>query len=430
MLSPDDSEELRGSKCMEWAQEAWGYADKQCSKWKQLPAQPVNPHVHDEPIYMWLEQRGLHWRPGLTAEDIWYEPHHTYPEDGKELIVFTRLPCSPDKAERIRKARSLVDGHRIAFHGTISYATPNIAANQFIASDNKDRGHRTLGSDTGEDLTGVYVTPIEDTAVGYATPQIMFRNYDAGGGDQGQYWTRFVFEVLVDVNKRLGKNKPGQNKNNIQWVFSENHVEVVSLRVYTNFPPGSGDGRIRAWKPELELTPGPSYAWCQIKKLNGRWVNHPVVAPEPEAIPAPSESPMIRKKYWPENDKLKKYPCTRCGHEETAFDDPDDKRFLVCCNPAGTCKKKMIHPFFQKTARQAMQRLASGSNSQVSEPSSRATSPDSIVDSRRGAKHSSGYDSEKRGKGVGLSQPNTPEDYEDAKSSGKPSKPSQSSSSS
>ena len=185
-LSPDDSEELRGSKCIAWAQEAWGHADKQGSKWKHISAQPVNPHVHDEPIYMWLEQRGLHWRRGLTGEDIWYEPHHTYSEDGKEVIVFTRLPCSPEKAQRIRKARSMVDGHRIAYHGTISYAVPNIAANQFIASDNVDLGHRTLGSETGENLTGVYVTPVEVTALGYATPQIMFRDHDAGAEDEGQ----------------------------------------------------------------------------------------------------------------------------------------------------------------------------------------------------------------------------------------------------
>ena len=125
----------------------------------------------------------------------------------------------------------------------------------------------------------MYVTPIEATALGYATPQIMFRDHDAGAEDEGQRWTRFVFEVLVDIDRRSGRNKPGKNKNNIQWVFSENHVEVVSLRVYTNFPPGASDGRIRDWKPALELILGPSYAWCQIKKLNGRWVNHPVVAP-------------------------------------------------------------------------------------------------------------------------------------------------------
>jgi len=293
-LAPDDSEELRGSKCLDWAAESWKHPDTPGAKWKQVPAQPVNPHVLDEPLYMWLEERGLHWRSGLTSEDIWYEPHHTYAEDGKEVIVFTRLPCSFEKAQKIRKARSMVDGFQIAYHGTISYAAPNIAVNQFIASDNVELGHRTLGSESGEPLTGVYVTPMEITAIGYAIPQIMFRDHDAGSGDQGQYWTRFVFEVLVNVNDRLGKNKPGANKNNIQWVFTENHVEIVSLRVYTNYPPGASDGRIRDWKPALELTPGPSYGWSQIKKLDGRWINHPVVAPEPEVISAPAESPMMR----------------------------------------------------------------------------------------------------------------------------------------
>jgi hypothetical protein len=223
----------------------------------------------------------------------------------------------------------------------------------------------------------------------------MFRDHDAGSGDQGQYWTRFVFEVLVNVNDRLGKNKPGANKNNIQWVFTENHVEIVSLRVYTNYPPGASDGRIRDWKPALELTPGPSYGWSQIKKLDGRWINHPVVAPEPEVISAPAESPVMRKKYWPENDNLKKYPCTRCG-SETVFGDPNDKRYLVCCKPDGTCIKRTIHPSFQRIVGIAMpQQAASSADIPVSQHPSRAPSPVSIVDSRRGINLFPGHDSGK-----------------------------------
>ena len=305
-MSPDASEDLRGMKVWEWTQEAWNHPDKQGSKWKTIPPQPSAPHVHDEPLTAWFAQRGLNWRPGLGPDDVWYEPHHTFTDEGMELIVFTKLPRSPEKVKRVRDARKHMSSERIVYHGTVPYAAANIARNEFLASDDEERGHQSLGTEEGK-LTGVYVTPVEDTAFVYAVPQILFRDYDVP--EDNQYWTRFVFEVIVDVDKRKGKNKPGHNKKNIQWVFAEDCVEVVSLRIYTNFSPGHGDGRIRSWRPELELTPNKDIFWNQIKKLNGRWITSSIkIAPSP-----PSAPQTIRKNYWIFNDSLKKYPCNRCN---------------------------------------------------------------------------------------------------------------------
>ena len=171
------------------------------------------------------------------------------------------------------------------------------------------------------------VTPNAETAWGCSTPHILFEDKDLP--DERQSWTRFMFQVVVNVDNRSGKNKDTKNKKNIQWVFPEGCVEVTHLHVATNYPPGNGDGRIRLWKPELELTPRKDIHWNQIVKINGKWKTLPLLAD----LSASSSEREIPVSCWPDQDHLRKYPCNRCRYPDMVFGDPNDNRNLLCVNP-------------------------------------------------------------------------------------------------
>ncbi len=420
VMSADESERLRGSRCNDWAADAALYKDTKGSPWKHIDPQPSNPHALDEPIRLWMAQRGLDWRLGLDPEQMFLQLHHTYGDEDREMIVLTKHPRSLEKVKRIRDARAEKGTLRICYHGTTAYAAPNLVVNGPIASENEDLGHTLLSSEKGGNLPGIYVTPYEVTSFMYAYAHILFRDTDAGEGDEGQFWVRFVIEVLVDLDKRRGKNTPGKNKLNVQWVFNEKDVEVIGIKLYTNFPPRANDGRIRAWQRHLELTPDPALTWGQIQKVNGKWATG-AVRPKPQAPPGPPPQKADRANLWPENDSLLKMLCVRCGFA-TGFDDPQDKTKLLCrrqpCEEyPEKCTKVSVHPAFQRNKQKSASSLASQKTSRASSPAN------SIVDSRRHVGDSSGLDSEKKGKGVGLrAQPQTPEDHDGARSSAQPAK--------
>ena len=134
------------------------------------------------------------------------------------------------------------------------------------------------------------------------------------------------------MDDRRGKNKVGTNKKNVQWVYPERCVEITHLHVSTNYPPTSGDGRIRDWKPQLELTPEPDIYWAQIVKIDGVWTSAPTPRPPVEA-PTASLTPSIRTNHWPLQDNLAKFACNRCNFPLSVFGDKNDRRMLLCCNP-------------------------------------------------------------------------------------------------
>ena len=115
------------------------------------------------------------------------------------MIVYQKLPQSPETAQRLSKAQQDLDGYAIGFHGSPGYAVGCTARNGFLASDNAERGHQFLETDKGA-VGGVYVTPWKITADGYAIPHILFK--DTSLPEDKQHWVRFVFQCTVHVDAR------------------------------------------------------------------------------------------------------------------------------------------------------------------------------------------------------------------------------------
>ena len=109
------------------------------------------------------------FRPDLDRQSIWWQPSHTYHDVVGEVIVYKKLPCSPEKLKKINDELQVTGGDtRIAYHGLPAYAVANVARNSFLASDSKERGHQSL-----EGKHGAYVSPFPTTAWGYSTPHIL-----------------------------------------------------------------------------------------------------------------------------------------------------------------------------------------------------------------------------------------------------------------
>ncbi len=122
-----------------------------------------------------------------------------------------------------------------AFHGTWMYALwPIMASGCLLGSFSKDRGH-------GFWMPGVYCSPYLETALSYGRPHMMF-----GDG----IWCRAVLELRVDLEKRSGRHKKGE-----QWVFQPGNLEIVGLWLKANAPPSAGEERLNTWDPMLEAVP-------------------------------------------------------------------------------------------------------------------------------------------------------------------------------
>jgi hypothetical protein len=143
-LTPDEAEELRGMKVLRWQDESWAYPNEKGSPWAAIPRQPIEPHMHDVPLHMWFSQRGMDFHPDLDQQSVWWQPSHTYDDVVGEVIVYKKLPCSPEKWKRISDALQDIGNEKIAYHGCPVYAVASIARNGFLASDNAERGHQAL----------------------------------------------------------------------------------------------------------------------------------------------------------------------------------------------------------------------------------------------------------------------------------------------
>ena len=120
-----------------------------------MPGQPLEPHKHTAPLHMWMKQRGLLYDPWVKEGDVWWEPIHTYDDKIGEVIIYKKMPCSPEEEKKIRGELQVTGGNtRVAYHGLPVYAVANVARNGLLPSDNADRRHQSM-----EGKHGVYVTP-------------------------------------------------------------------------------------------------------------------------------------------------------------------------------------------------------------------------------------------------------------------------------
>ena len=111
------------------------------------------------------------YSPDIKEGDIWWEPSHTYRDDIGEVLVYRKCPSDPDRTMAMNVLIRDDGEVQTAYHGLPSYAFANVTRNQFLASDNKERGHQSL-----EGKYGAYVSPIQRTAWGYATPHVSFED--------------------------------------------------------------------------------------------------------------------------------------------------------------------------------------------------------------------------------------------------------------
>ena len=157
-------------------------------RYPQLPAMPHVMHYMDCPIYMWMAQRDMLFNPQLDPQEQgnYWEPQHVYDETMGELLIFTKCPMSIETS-RLGQADSVVQ----VWHGTHLFAVENAAANGLASSFDEEKGHGTL-----EDTPGVYATPVEATAWGYAVAMKAFRDEDLP--DDQQRWTKVIFERRAD----------------------------------------------------------------------------------------------------------------------------------------------------------------------------------------------------------------------------------------
>ena len=123
-----------------------------------------------------------------------------------------------------------------AFHGTWWYAIWSVARSGVVlASDSYAKGHNFWEP-------GVYCSPLLETALGYARPQVLFAD---------DTYHRVLLELRVDPRKRLRSRQRGGQ----QWVFPAEAVSIFAIWVQMNAPPQAGEERLRDWDPSLEAVP-------------------------------------------------------------------------------------------------------------------------------------------------------------------------------
>lgn len=182
----------------------------------------------------WLTQRDLHDKmERMEDKDGWFRWKYT-----KDPVVESKANWEP------------------AFHGTWWYAVWLILESGILLESND----RSLGHDFWE--PGVYCSPVLDTGLWYARPQLLF-------GD-GVYH-RCIFELRVDPARRMKSRQRG----GVQWVFPGAAISLYAIWIRSNAPPANGEERVNGWEPELEALPaGRDYPPAIVNPRDGAWPEH------------------------------------------------------------------------------------------------------------------------------------------------------------